>query len=140
MPPPQKGLDCNVRKLVGSFCKKHAVIPRACAQGTPTLCRQNGFRFYFTGLTALLFTFPSRYWFTIGNIKYLAFPGRPGCFPRDFRFPRYSSKTARSTKGFLNTGLLPSLAFLSRILLLTNPSTRFARSGQAFTNRKYLCD
>ena len=26
-----------------------------------------GFRFYFTPLTAVLFTFPSRYWFTIGR-------------------------------------------------------------------------
>ena len=32
----------------------------------PTLCGQDGFRFYFTGVTPLLFTFPSRYWFTIG--------------------------------------------------------------------------
>jgi len=28
MPSPQKGLDCNIRKLVGSFCKKHAVTLR----------------------------------------------------------------------------------------------------------------
>jgi hypothetical protein len=27
----------------------------------------HGFRFYFTPLTAVLFTFPSRYWFTIGR-------------------------------------------------------------------------
>ena len=121
MPPPQKGLDCNIRKLVGSFCKKHAVTPTALARvGAPTLCRRDGFRFYFTALTGLLFTFPSRYWFTIGNIKYLAFPGRPGRFPRGFRSPRYSSKIARSTKGFSNTGLLPSLASLSRVLFLTN--------------------
>ena len=26
-----------------------------------------GFRFYFTPLTGVLFTFPSRYWFTIGQ-------------------------------------------------------------------------
>jgi hypothetical protein len=27
----------------------------------------NGFRYYFTPLTGVLFTFPSRYWFTIGR-------------------------------------------------------------------------
>jgi hypothetical protein len=26
-----------------------------------------GFRFYFTPLTGVLFAFPSRYWFTIGQ-------------------------------------------------------------------------
>ena len=121
MPPRQNRLDCNIRKLAGSFCKKHAVISTPCGGETPTLCKQNGFRYYFTALTGLLFTFPSRYWFTIGDMKYLAFPGSPGWFPRDFRFPRYLSKTARSTKEFSNTGLLPSLALRSRKLLLTNP-------------------
>ena len=27
----------------------------------------NGFRFYFTPLSGVLFAFPSRYWFTIGQ-------------------------------------------------------------------------
>ncbi|EQL85868.1 putative serine acetyltransferase [Vibrio parahaemolyticus 10290] len=27
----------------------------------------HGFRFYFTPLTGVLFAFPSRYWFTIGQ-------------------------------------------------------------------------
>ena len=41
----------------------------------PTLCKRDGFRFYFNGITSLLFTFPSRYWFTIGEVKYLALAG-----------------------------------------------------------------
>jgi hypothetical protein len=86
----------------------------------PTLCRHHGFRFYFTGVTLLLFTFPSRYWFTIGDIKYLVLPGRPGCFPRGYRSSRYSSKIARSMKGFSNTGLLPSMVPLSKEFFLTN--------------------
>jgi hypothetical protein len=32
-----------------------------------------GFRYYFIALTGLLFTFPSRYLFTIGYYMYLAF-------------------------------------------------------------------
>jgi len=32
-----------------------------------TACRRRGFRFYFTPLTGVLFTFPSRYLFTIGR-------------------------------------------------------------------------
>ena len=38
----------------------------------------HGFRFYFTPLTGVLFAFPSRYFCSIGRIRYLAFDrGRP---------------------------------------------------------------
>jgi len=44
----------------------------------------DGFRFYFTGSSTLLFTFPSRYSFTIGLIWYLVLEcGHPG-FRREF--------------------------------------------------------
>ncbi len=33
----------------------------------PAACRRHGFRYYFTPLAGVLFTFPSRYWFTIGR-------------------------------------------------------------------------
>jgi hypothetical protein len=42
----------------------------------------NGFRFYFTGITSLLFTFPSRYWSTIGEVEYLALASSLACFPQ----------------------------------------------------------
>jgi len=38
-----------------------------------TRCEHDGFRFYFIALTGLLFTFPLRYWFTIGNIVVFSF-------------------------------------------------------------------
>ena len=94
--------------------------------GTPsplralTPCGHNGFRFYFTGVTPLLFTFPSRYWFTIGDIEYLALANSSACFSQGFLSSRYSSKIARSTNRFSSTGLLPSMAALSRDILLTN--------------------
>ena len=40
------------------------------------------FSFYFTGHPALLFTFPSRYWSTIGLRLYLALEDGPPRFPR----------------------------------------------------------
>ena len=43
----------------------------------------NGFRFYFTPLTGVLFTFPSRYFSAIGHQEYLALEGGPPCFPQD---------------------------------------------------------
>ena len=59
-------------KHLDKIDKKNSLAPSA--KGTPslhkaalTLCKQNGFRVYFTVLIGLLFTFPSRYWFTIGH-------------------------------------------------------------------------
>src|SRR5574341_93405 len=43
----------------------------------------NGFRFCFTPLTGVLFTFPSRYWSAIGREECLALEGGPPCFPQD---------------------------------------------------------
>ena len=49
-------------QLVGSLCKRHAVTPK---RGSDRL-QAHGFRFCFTPLSAVLFTFPSRYSSTIG--------------------------------------------------------------------------
>ena len=46
-----------------------------------------GFRIYFTPLAGVLFTVPSRYWFTIGRWRYLALGGGPPRFPPDFSCP-----------------------------------------------------
>ena len=48
-------------QLVGSLCKRHAVT----INGSHSL-QARGFRYFFTPLLAVLFTFPSRYWYTIG--------------------------------------------------------------------------
>ena len=58
-------------------------MPSLCKHSSDSLWA-NGFRFYFTGITSLLFTFPSRYWCTIGEIKYLALAGSPACFPPSY--------------------------------------------------------
>ena len=47
----------------------------------------HGFRISFTPLDGVLFTFPSRYSFTIGHLGYLALEGGPPCFQRDFACP-----------------------------------------------------
>ena len=48
-----------------------------------------GFRFYFIGLTGLLFTFPSRYWFTIDRKAYLALGDSTPGFIRSFPSSNY---------------------------------------------------
>ena len=59
------------------------------SQGLPCSDRPeaHGFRIYFTPLTGVLFTVPSRYWCTIGRWRYLALGrGRPR-FPPDVSCP-----------------------------------------------------
>ena len=55
------------------------------------------FQVYFTVLYGLLFTFPSRYLFTIGHETYLAFPGSTGCFPQCCLALRYSRLKTESS-------------------------------------------
>ena len=59
-------------------------------KGTPSLLgnpkssdrlEAHGFRICFTPLVGVLFTIPSRYWFTIGRWSYLALGGGPPSFP-----------------------------------------------------------
>ena len=57
-------------QLVGSLCKRHAVTPK----GSDSL-QAHGFRFFFTPLLAVLFTFPSRYWYTIGLLVVFSLGG-----------------------------------------------------------------
>src|SRR5215204_5086942 len=60
----------------------------------------------------VLFTFPSRYSFTIGRQEYLALEGGPPSFPRDFTCPAVLEYL---TSGccFSSTGLSPALAAVS---------------------------
>ena len=61
-------------QLVGSLCKRHAVISLRNSRRLYA----DGFRFYFTPLFGVLFTFPSRYLFTIG-LQVLFSLGRWSC-------------------------------------------------------------
>ena len=77
------------------------------------------FQVLFHSPPGVLFTFPSRYWFTIGRQEYLALDGGPPGFPHERPSTWYSG--TRSRVGSLSrTGLSPSLAGLSMPLLLTN--------------------
>ena len=64
--------------------------------------------------SGLLFTFPSRYLFTIGLEKYLDLPVSSGGFPRAFRVPGYLRIETKEFLSFSNTGLSPARAHLSR--------------------------
>ena len=56
-----------------------------------------GFRIYFTPLTGVLFAFPSRYWFTIGQLRVFSLGGWSPHVQTGFHVPRptrfHDSKT-----------------------------------------------
>ena len=66
----------------------------------------DGFRISFTPLVGVLFTVPSRYWFTIGRLLYLALGrGRP-CFPPDVSCPAVLTLIAHPTRLHVAYGAL----------------------------------
>ena len=79
-----------MHQLVGSFFNRHAVADLRPLQ----LLVDMWFQVYFTPLTGVLFTFPSRYLFTIDLKKYVALPVSSGEFTRAFRVSSYSRTTA----------------------------------------------
>ena len=54
--------------------------------GAPTVCR-HAVSGTFHSPPGVLFTFPSRYWFTIGHHRYVALEDGPPRFPRGFTCP-----------------------------------------------------
>src|SRR5215212_992250 len=60
-----------------------------------------GFRYYFTPLIGVLFTFPSRYSFTIGRQEYLALDGGPPSFPHERPSTWYSGGRSRGRLAFV---------------------------------------
>ena len=66
----------------------------------------------------MLFTFPSRYLFTIGHQEYLALDCGQPRFPRGFSISSWYSRTSAGVLPLSSTGLSPSVVFRSRILRL----------------------
>ena len=71
------------------------------------------FQVLFHSAPAVLFTFPSRYWFAIGRQACLALEGGPPGFPRDSSCPVVLGIRLAALH-LSPTGLLPSVAGLSR--------------------------
>ncbi len=83
----------------------------------------HGFRVSFTPLDGVLFTIPSRYWFTIGRRGYLALGrGRP-CFPPDFSCPAVLTLMLHPDRSSSATGLSPPAVGCSNTVRLTTNLT-----------------
>src|SRR6266699_7062242 len=82
---------------------------------TPSDCLwARGFRYYFTPLIGVLFTFPSRYLFTIGRQEYLALDGGPPSFPHERPSTWYSGGRSRRPIAFVYGAVtLSGLPFLT---------------------------
>src|SRR5712692_11645051 len=61
------------------------LVPRQV--GKPSTACRHTVSGSFHSPSGVLFTFPSRYWYTIGRQEYLALEGGPPSFPRDFTCP-----------------------------------------------------
>ena len=78
----------------------------------PTACTHSVSGYYFTPLAGVLFAFPSRYWFTIGQLRVFSLGGwSPPCSDRISRVPALLDFTKRP---FSHTGLSPTMARLSK--------------------------
>ena len=75
------------------------------------------FQVLFHSPPGVLFTFPSRYLFTIGGQEYLALEGGPPSFRQDFSCPAVLNKISGASH-LSPTGLLPSMVVLSRFFWL----------------------
>ena len=88
----------------------------------------DGFQVLFHSPPGVLFTFPSRYWFTIGGGVYLALEGGPPRFPQGSSCPvvlGYQRKVRSASR----TGLSPAMARRSRQLPKTTPESLFLSSS-----------
>ena len=89
------------------------------------------FQVLFHSPPGVLFTFPSRYSFTIGRFGYLALErGRPR-FPRDSSCPAVLKSKSKTPPSPSPTGLSPSSAALPRVLRLGLRSLWARRPTQA---------
>jgi hypothetical protein len=74
--------------------------PSSVRRRTATFCKLTVSGLFHSPL-GVLFTFPSRYWYTIGDQGYLALEGGPPNFPQGFPCPVVLRKNARSLIHFV---------------------------------------
>ncbi len=115
---PDDSSPFRTRVRSGSACPWLSLAARAhssahSTKGTPSQnhsCSDwpeaHGFRIYFTPLTGVLFTVPSRYWFAIGRWRYLALGGGPPRFPPDITCPAVLTQRAHARPNVTAYGTL----------------------------------
>ena len=95
----------------------------------------HGFRLSFTPLVGVLFTVPSRYWFTIGRLSYLALGGGPPSFPPDSACRAVLTLPDHWSDPSSPTGLSPAPVARSSALRLTHRDPSEDRSTPSIADR-----
>ena len=114
--PASSGNGVNLATPRNSPAHSSIGTPSSRQVGTPTVCKPT-VSGLFHSPSGVLFTFPSRYWFTIGRQGYLALEGGPPGFPQDFSCPAVLKDTPGACS-LSPTGLSPPAAIRSRDLRL----------------------
>ncbi len=92
-------LACD-EQLVGSLCKRHAVTEYHCWHPLRPFV-STWVQVLFTPFLRVLFTFPSRYWFTIGHRGVFSLGGWSPQIHTGFLVSRATQDTPRATLGFI---------------------------------------
>ena len=88
-------LTTVTRRLIMQKARRH--LPEADSDRLLA----HGFRFYFTPLFRVLFTFPSRYWFTIGLSGVFSLTGWSRQIHARFHVPRTTQDTSINNSYYL---------------------------------------
>ena len=86
--------------------------------------KATGFRYYFTPLVGVLFTFPSRYWFTIGLSGVFSLGGWYRRFRTGFLWSRPTQDTATLRLAFGYAAFTPSGRPFQSVLLASHSRLR----------------
>src|SRR5215468_6270637 len=104
---------CKVGSFASLRSAKEPASLKAIQAGTPTVCMHA-----VSGLlhspSGVLFTFPSRYWFTIGRSRVFSLGGWSPHLQTGLHVSRPTCRTLSSTPDLSRTGLSPTVAALSR--------------------------
>ena len=103
--------------------------------GTTTFCRLTVSDLFHSPL-GVLFTFPSRYWYAIGDQEYLALEGGPPRFPQGFPCPVVLRVCARSLVPFVY-GAFTLYDGPSQVPSTRDKICNSFRSGEATQNAPY---
>ena len=127
--PPVAGLTSPqrvTRRLILQEARRQTWLRRAIVLRLLVSIR---FQVLLTPLAGVLFTFPSRYSFTIGRYRYLALGGGPPSFPQGFSCPVVLRSSAQRA----------SRRFVYRAITVYGRSFQIVQLQQRFVTLRGVC-
>ena len=96
-----------------------------------------GCRYYFTPLTGVLFTFPSRYLFTIGRQGVFSLIQWSGRIHAEFHVHRITWDASRGDSGFTHPAVTVSGRFFQIVKLAFHPPTSRSRQPRKYKYSRF---